>query len=84
VDVGKWVNLDRAAEGPDTAEIHVSFLLEVGGLEVAQHGDAIVVWVVVVPLEALGVDEEHYIGEVFVVIDNVPASQKKHHVSVHW
>jgi hypothetical protein len=35
-------------------------------------------------LEALGVDEEHYIGEVFVVIDNVPASQKKHHVSVHW
>jgi uncharacterized protein YqgV (UPF0045/DUF77 family) len=55
--------------------------LEIGGLDVAQHGDTVVVGVVVVPLVARRVDEEHYIGEVFVIVNDVSARKVKYYVS---
>lgn len=60
-----------ASEGPGAAEIHIALFQEVGDLEVAQHGDTVVVGVVVVPLVAQGVDEEHDFGEPVVVVDDI-------------
>lgn len=58
-------------EGPGAAEIHIAFFQEVGDLEVAQHGDAVVVGMVVMPLVAQGVDEEHDFREPVVVVDDI-------------
>lgn len=69
--VGMWTDLGRASQDPRTAEVHVALLLEVLGSKTPEHGDAVVVGVVVVPLEALRVDEEHHVGEAVVVVDNV-------------
>lgn len=33
---------------------------------------AIVVWIVVVPLEAIGVCEEGYVLQILIIVDNVP------------
>lgn len=45
-------DLRRTAQSPRTAQIHVALFLEVGDLEVAQHRHAVVIGVVVVPLES--------------------------------
>lgn len=71
--IAQGVDLARAAECPDAPQIDISLVLEVWDLEVAQHGDAVIVWIVVMPLEALRVNEEHDIGEVLVIIDEVSA-----------
>jgi hypothetical protein len=57
MSICKWMNLHRTPEDPGAPEINVSLLLEVGELEMAEHGDTIIVGVVVVPLESLRVDE---------------------------
>jgi hypothetical protein len=65
------LDLVWAPEGPRAADVDVSLLLEVRKLEVAEHGEAVVVGVVVVPLVAVRMDEEDVIGEVVVVVDDV-------------
>jgi len=67
------LDLVGAAEGPGAADVDVAFFLEVRQLEVAKHGEAVVVRVVVVPLVAVGVDEEDVVGEGRVVVDYVAA-----------
>lgn len=69
------VNLNRAAERPGAAEIDVSLFLEIWNTEVAQHGNTVIVWVIIVPLKALGVDEQHDVGEVLVIVDDVSAME---------
>jgi hypothetical protein len=65
------LDLAGAAQRPSTPDIDVSFLLEVGNLKVSQHGEAIIVGVVVVPLVAVRVDEENVVRELVVVVDDV-------------
>jgi hypothetical protein len=65
------LDLAGAAQRPSTPDIDVSFLFEVGNLKVSQHGEAIVVGVVVVPLVAVRVDEENVVRELVVVVDDV-------------
>lgn len=67
------LDLVWAAEGPGAADVDVAFFLEVRQLEVAQHGETVVVGVIVVPLVAVGVDEEDVVGEGCVVVDYVAA-----------
>lgn len=71
VGVGVRPDLRRTSQDPGATEIHVALVMEVAGLDSSQHGDAVVVGVVVVPLVALGVDEEHPIGETVVVVDDI-------------
>lgn len=71
VRVGEGMDFIRATQDPGAAQIDVSFFLNIGGLNFADHGNAIVVRVIVVPLVALGVDEEHDIGQVVVVVNDV-------------
>lgn len=70
--IGEWVDLDRATEHPGTAQVHVALFLKVGDLELLEHRDAVVVGIVVVPLEALRMNEEHRIWEIVVVVDDIP------------
>lgn len=71
VGIGVRTDFDGASENPRAAQIHVALLLEVGDLEIAEHADAVVVGVVVVPLVLLGVDKEEGFGEAIVVVDNI-------------
>jgi hypothetical protein len=67
----KGLDLARAAQGPSTPDVDVPFLLEVGNLEMPQHGEAIVVGIVVVPLVAVRMDEENVVGKIVVVVDDI-------------
>jgi hypothetical protein len=67
----KRLDLAGAAQRPSAPDVDVPFLLEVGDLEVSQHGKAIVVGIVVVPLVAIRMDEENVVREVVVVVDDV-------------
>jgi hypothetical protein len=49
----------------------MDLFLEVRQLEVAGHREAILVWVVVVPLVAVWVDAEDVIGKRCVMVDDV-------------
>jgi hypothetical protein len=69
--IGERVDLARAAEKPGAADVHVALFLEVWELEVAEHRDAIVVRVVVVPLVSLGVDKEDGFREIIVIVDDI-------------
>lgn len=56
VGVGEGVDLGGAAEDPGAAEVDVAVVEEVLEAEVFEHGEAVVVGVVVVPLVALRVE----------------------------
>lgn len=71
VDVGEGADLDGAAKQPDAAEVEVALLGQEGQPEVPEEGDVVVERVVVVPLVALGVDEDYVGGEAVVVVDDV-------------
>lgn len=68
---GKWLDLRWTAQTPCATYIHIAFFLEVGQLEVSEHGYAIVIRVVIVPLVTVGMDEEDVVGEGRVVVDYV-------------
>ena len=65
------LDLARAPQGPCAAYIDMDLFLEVRQLEVAGHREAILVWVVVVPLVAVWVDAEDVIGKRCVMVDDV-------------
>ncbi|KAG5291499.1 hypothetical protein I7I48_03324 [Histoplasma ohiense] len=71
VDVGEGADLDGAAKQPDAAEVEVALLGQEGQPEVPEEGDVVIERVVVVPLVALGVDEDDVGGEAVVVVDDV-------------
>lgn len=71
------LDLVWAAELPSTAQIDVAFLLEVGYLEVAQHHQAVVIGIVVVPLVSRRVQEERVIREVVVIVDDEAATAEE-------
>lgn len=73
----KRLNLVWAAEGPCAADVNVAFLLEVRQLEVAEHRNAVVVRVIVVPLVAIRMYEEDIVGKRVVVVDYVAVSQRR-------
>lgn len=73
VGIGVRTDFDGTSENPRAAQIHVALFLEIGDLEVAEHADAVVVGVIVVPLVLLGVDEEEGFGEAVVVVDDIPS-----------
>ena len=64
-------DLGRASQDPRTTDIDIALVSEVVGLESSEHGDAVIVGVVVVPLKALGVDEEHQVRETVVIVDYI-------------
>ena len=64
-------DLGRASQDPRTTDIDIALVSEVVGLESSEHGDAVIVGVVVVPLETLRVDEEHHVREAMVIIDYI-------------
>lgn len=72
VRIGQRMDLLWTPQDPGTAQVNVTLLLEVWELEIAQHWHAIVVGVVVVPLVSLGMDEEDRVGEVVIIVDDVP------------
>lgn len=65
------VDFTRTPKGPRTSNVDVSFLLKIWELEMAQHGHAVIVWIVVVPLIAVRMDEEDVVGESVVVVYDV-------------
>jgi hypothetical protein len=67
----KRLDLAGAAQGPSTPDVDIPFLLEVGNLEVSQHGETIVIGIVVVPLVAVRMDEENVVRKIVVVVDDV-------------
>lgn len=71
------LNFSGTPKHPGAADVDVALGFEVGQLEAAEHGEAVVVWVVVVPLVAVGVDEEDVVGEGVVVVDYVAG---RHHM----
>jgi hypothetical protein len=70
--VFEWVDFCGTAQNPYTAQIHVAFFLQVCKLKVLEQWDAVVVRIVVVPLESLGVEEDCVVGESIVAVDDVP------------
>lgn len=50
------VDLRRTSESPCTAQIDIALLLEIRHLETTEHGDSVVVGIVVVPLEGENTD----------------------------
>lgn len=72
--IGVRTDFDGTPENPRAAEVNVALFLEVRNLEVAEHANAVVVGVVVVPLVSLGVDEEDHFGQAVVVVDDIPES----------
>jgi hypothetical protein len=50
---------------------------------VSQHGEAVVVGVIVVPLVAVRVDEEDVVGEIVVVVDDVAEGRASGQVYIH-
>lgn len=79
VAVGRRVraDLDRTAQDPSAAEIYITAVLEVGDLDAPYHWHAVVVGVVVVPLVALGVDEEDSLGEVVIMVNYIPVESRQ-------
>lgn len=59
------------AENPDAAEVDVAGGLDVGGLQVSEGDERVVVGVVVVPSKALGMDEDGGRGEGVVAVDEM-------------
>lgn len=59
------------AKCPDASEVGVAFSHKVWELNAFEHRNAIVDWVVIVPLVALAVHEYHEVWEVMVMIDYV-------------
>lgn len=71
VDALSREDLVGTAGRPGAAEGGIADFFDVRELEVLDGGDAVVHGVVVVPLVALGVEEDHVVGEVVVVVDDV-------------
>lgn len=71
------MDFGRTSQDPDTAEVHIALFLYIGYLEVLEHSEAVVVGIVVVPLVSFGVDEEHYIREMVIVVDYIPIHDNK-------
>lgn len=59
------------AEDPGAAEVDVAGGLDVGGLKMPEGNKGVIVWVVVVPGEALGVDKDGGRGEGAVAVDDM-------------
>lgn len=70
-----FVRLDffGAPHLPGAAQVDVALFLEIGQLEVAEDRQAVVVGVVVVPLVALGMQEENVVGQIVVIVNEVAA-----------
>lgn len=64
----KRFDLIRTSKHPSASYVHVAFFLEVGKLEMSKHGKAVVIRVVVMPLVAVGVNEEDVVGQIVVVV----------------
>lgn len=67
------LDLSWASQGPRAANVDITLFFEIGQLEVAKHGEAVVVGVVIVPLVTVGVNEKDVVGELVVVIDDIAA-----------
>ena len=65
------MDLCRTPQHPDTPNIDKALLFEVRELQMAEHGHAVEIGIVVVPLVALRVQEEDVGGEGGVVVDYV-------------
>lgn len=78
VGIGVRTDFHRTPENPRTAEVNVALFLEIRDLKVAEHTDAVVVGIIVVPLVSLGMDEQEGFGKTVVVVDYIPI----HNVSI--
>ena len=65
------VDLVRTAQRPDAAQVDIAGAQQMRVTEARQHGGAVVVGVVVVPLVLSAVDEEDRWGQGVVVVDHV-------------
>jgi hypothetical protein len=65
------LDLVGTPQRPRAANVDVSFTLEVWDLEMAQHRQAVIIGVVVVPLIAIRVDKEDVVREGCVVINDI-------------
>lgn len=72
----KDVHFVGTPEYPDTSQIDVAAPENVGDLYLREHRCAVVVWVVVVPLELPPVDKAHDIREIVVIVDDEPGRAK--------
>ena len=66
-----WAEALGTADGPVAAEVHVALHLQMVEAKPAEHSEPIVFRVVIVPLEAVGVGEDHVVWETVVVIDDI-------------
>jgi hypothetical protein len=73
------LDLAGASQHPSTPDIDVALLLEVRNLEMAKHGNTIVIGVVVVPLVAVRVNEEDVVRKIIVVVDDVAGVPRSAH-----
>lgn len=81
-------DLRGAAEDPYASEVDVAGLAEVFEAKVLEEWEGVVVWVVVVPLESLGVMEDDVARQDVVVIDQVSVQLEtlklaSHNISLH-
>ena len=66
-----WEDLVGTARRPGAAEGSIADFFDVRELEVLDGGNSVVHGIVVVPLVAFGVEEDHVVGQVIVVVNDV-------------
>jgi hypothetical protein len=71
VVVLKWLDLGGAAQDPDAAEVDIALFTKIVEAEALEEGEGVVVWIIVVPLEALGVVKDDVAGQALVSVDDV-------------